>query len=286
MTMPSFESHLPSIRPNSGPNTSRQVGAHQPDVRDRVQSLLEASNEDPDFLEPPAGSFCQTLEMAVSAPDVGARVGPYKIREQIAEGGMGIVYVAEQNEPVRRKVALKIVKPEMACQDVVARFQSERQALAMMDHPHIARVLDGGATDAGQPYFVMELVQGIPITEFCDEQQLTTQERLQLVVKVCRAVQHAHQKGIIHRDIKPSNVLVAEIDGTPEPKVIDFGVAKAVSHKLSEQTVYTHFSQMVGTPQYMSPEQAAMGVVDVDTEERRVLARNSTVRAADRSDSI
>jgi serine/threonine protein kinase len=178
---------------------------------------------------------------------------------------MGEVYVAEQTEPVRRKVALKIVRAGMATKDVIARFEAERQAVAMMDHPHIARVFDGGATEAGQPYFVMELVQGPPITEYCDARRLSTRQRLALFVKVCRAVQHAHQKGIIHRDLKPSNVLVPEIEGAAVPKVIDFGVAKAIDQKLTKDTVYTHFSRMVGTPLYMSPEQAGLGVVDIDT---------------------
>ena len=178
-----------------------------------------------------------------------------------------MVYVAEQTTPVQRKVALKIIRPGMASKDVVARFEAERQALAMMDHPNIARVFDGGATATGEPYFVMELVQGPPITEYCDAQRLSTRERLDLFRQVCQAVQHAHQKGIIHRDLKPSNVLVPRIDGVAVPKVIDFGVAKAVGlgMKLSQHTVYTQFAQMVGTPLYMSPEQTEPGVVDVDT---------------------
>jgi serine/threonine-protein kinase len=178
---------------------------------------------------------------------------------------MGDVYVAEQTEPVRRKVALKIIRPGMATKDVVARFEAERQALAMMDHPNIARILDGGATESGQPYFVMDLVQGPPITEYCDQGRLGTRERLALFGHVCRAVQHAHQKGILHRDLKPSNILVPRIDGQAVPKVIDFGVAKAVGQKLSAHTVYTQFSQMIGTPLYMSPEQTEPGVVDIDT---------------------
>ena len=178
---------------------------------------------------------------------------------------MGVVYVAEQTDPVKRKVALKVIKPGMDSRHVIARFEAERQALAMMDHPNIARVFDGGATSSGQPFFVMELVQGPPITDYCDQQRLNTRERLQLFLYVCRAVHHAHQKGIIHRDLKPTNVLVPEIDGVAIPKVIDFGVAKAIDQKLTEQTVYTQFSQMIGTPLYMSPEQAGLGVVDVDT---------------------
>ncbi|MCA9131332.1 MAG: serine/threonine protein kinase, partial [Planctomycetales bacterium] len=205
------------------------------------------------------------VQQSRTVESVGSQIGPYKIREQLAEGGMGIVYVAEQSRPVQRKVALKVIKPGLATKDVIARFEAERQALAMMEHPNIARVIDGGATESGNPYFVMELVQGLPITEYCDTHSLDTRQRLQLFNKVCRAVQHAHQKGIIHRDLKPSNVLVARIDDEAVPKVIDFGIAKAISHKMSEQTVYTQFSQMVGTPLYMSPEQAELGVIDIDT---------------------
>lgn len=195
----------------------------------------------------------------------GVKIGPYMLRERLAEGGMGVVYVAEQSQPVRRKVALKVVKPGLSTKEIVARFDAERQALAMMDHPHIARVIDGGATDSGQPYFVMELVQGLPLNKYCDAKRLNTVQRLALFVKICRAVQHAHQKGIIHRDLKPSNVLVAEVDGEALPKVIDFGIAKAVNQKLSDETVYTQFSQLVGTPMYMSPEQVGFGVIDIDT---------------------
>jgi serine/threonine protein kinase len=185
--------------------------------------------------------------------------------EQIGEGGMGVVYVAEQHQPVRRKVALKIIKPGMDSKPVVARFEAERQALAMMDHSNIARVFDGGTTPSGRPYFVMELVRGIPITEYCDREKLSIPERLELFVLVCRAVQHAHQKGIIHRDLKPSNILVTVIDGAAVPKVIDFGVAKATGGSLTERTIYTAFQQFVGTPLYMSPEQADLAGVDVDT---------------------
>ena len=230
----------------------------------RVEQLLAADDEAPRFLESPrvaavmAGTF-------IRGAAIGEQIGPYKLREQISEGGMGIVYVAEQTEPVKRKVALKIIKPGMVSQDIVVRFEAERQALALMDHPHIARVLDGGATDSGHPYFVMELVQGISINEFCDLHELSLRKRLRLFLDACRAVHHAHQKGIIHRDLKPSNVLVAEVDGQAVPKVIDFGVAKALGEQLVEQTLYTNFTQMVGTPLYMSPEQASMGVIDVDT---------------------
>src|SRR5262245_61760175 len=185
--------------------------------------------------------------------------------EQIGEGGFGLVFVAEQTEPVRRKVALKVLKPGMDTRDVVARFEAERQALALMDHPNIAKVFDAGSTSTGRPYFVMELVRGMPITDFCDAQKLLPRDRLALFVQVCQAVQHAHQKGVIHRDLKPTNVLVTVVDGQPVPKVIDFGVAKAVGQSLTEKTIYTRFAQMVGTPLCMSPEQAEMSGVDVDT---------------------
>ena len=178
---------------------------------------------------------------------------------------MGVVYMAEQREPVRRKVALKIIKPGMDSRQVIARFEAERQTLAVMDHPNVAHVLDAGATDSGRPYFVMELVHGVPITEFCDQNGLTTRERLELFVQVCQAVQHAHQKGIIHRDLKPSNVLVTLRDGVPVPKIIDFGIAKATDQQLTDKTVFTGFGQMVGTPLYMSPEQAELNCLDVDT---------------------
>jgi serine/threonine protein kinase len=195
----------------------------------------------------------------------GESIGPYKLREQIGEGGFGSVWVAEQEKPVRRRVALKIIKLGMDTKEVIARFEQERQALAMMDHPNIAKVLDAGATQHGRPYFVMELVRGMRITDHCDDQKLSTQERIELFITVCRAVQHAHQKGIIHRDLKPSNILVTANDGKPVPKVIDFGVAKATQGRLTEATVYTQFQQMIGTPLYMSPEQADMTSLDVDT---------------------
>ncbi len=193
------------------------------------------------------------------------KIGPYKLMEKIGEGGFGLVYVAEQQSPVKRKVALKVIKPGMDSREVIARFEAERQALAMMDHPNIARVFDAGTTELGHPYFVMELVRGVPITEYCDEQRLTMRERLELFVSVCQAVQHAHQKGIIHRDIKPSNVLVTLHDGRPVVKVIDFGVAKAVHQQLTDKTIYTRFAQVIGTPLYMSPEQAEMSGLDIDT---------------------
>jgi serine/threonine protein kinase/tetratricopeptide (TPR) repeat protein len=195
----------------------------------------------------------------------GSVIGRYELLEKIGEGGFGVVYVAEQREPVKRRVALKIIKLGMDTRQIVARFEAERQALAMMEHPNIAKVFDGGATDSGRPYFVMELVRGIKITEYCDQSNLSTRERLDLFIQVCQAIQHAHQKGIIHRDIKPSNVLVTVNDGVPVPKAIDFGIAKATQGELTEKTVYTQFQQLIGTPAYMSPEQAEMTSLDIDT---------------------
>src|SRR5207237_4868133 len=202
---------------------------------------------------------------ALSMPGAmrGTSIGPYKLLEQIGEGGFGVVFMAEQQQPVRRTVALKVLKPGMDTRQVIARFEAERQALAMMDHQNIARVLDAGATDSGHPFFVMELVLGIPITGFCDDNRLTPRERLELFVAVCQAVQHAHQKGIIHRDLKPSNVLVTLHDGTPLVKVIDFGIAKALGQeRLTDKTLVTGFAHMIGTPLYMSPEQAQMSGLD------------------------
>ena len=195
----------------------------------------------------------------------GTRIGPYKLLQKIGEGGMGVVYLAEQEHPVRRKLALKIIKPGMDTEQVVARFEAERQALALMDHPNIAKVLDAGATDSGRPFFLMELVKGVAITEYCDEAQLTARERLELFVPVCQAIQHAHQKGIIHRDVKPSNVLVTLVDGRPVPRVIDFGIAKATDQRLTERTLFTQHGAIVGTLEYMSPEQAEVIAQDVDT---------------------
>jgi len=196
---------------------------------------------------------------------LGTRIGPYKLREKIGEGGMGVVYLAEQEKPVRRRVALKIIKPGMDTEQVVTRFEAERQALALMDHPSIARVLDAGATETGRPYFVMELVKGVPITDYCDTVHLTPKERLELFIPVCQAIQHAHQKGIIHRDVKPSNVLVTMQDGKPVPKIIDFGIAKATEQRLTERSLFTQHGAIMGTLEYMSPEQAEMSAMDVDT---------------------
>jgi serine/threonine protein kinase/WD40 repeat protein len=261
------------------------------ELRRRVEVLLQAHEDAGSFLEAPApaggttdlpaGQWLDPAATHPAAEGVGTRIGPYKLLQKIGEGGMGVVYMAEQTEPIRRLVALKIIKPGMDSAQVVARFEAERQALALMDHQNIARVFDGGTTESplapvlggegsgvrgsGRPFFVMELVKGIPITRFCDENRLTPRERLELFVPVCQAVQHAHQKGVIHRDLKPSNVLVTLYDGRPVPKVIDFGVAKALHQKLTERTMFTAFGAAVGTLEYMSPEQAELSALDVDT---------------------
>src|SRR5262249_53340771 len=194
------------------------------------------------------------------------RISRYKLLEKIGEGGCGVVYMAEQQEPVRRRVALKVIKLGMDTKQVIARFEAERQALALMEHPNIAQVYDAGATDTGRPYFVMELVKGVPITRYCDENCLSTEQRLRLFVQVCQAIQHAHQKGIIHRDIKPTNILVTDHDGVPVPKIIDFGIAKATTdQQLTDKTLFTAFEQFIGTPAYMSPEQARLSGLDIDT---------------------
>ena len=208
---------------------------------------------------------CGPAGSGPGAEGPGATIGPYKLLQPLGEGGMGTVYMAQQAEPVRRKVALKVIKPGMDSRQVIARFEAERQALAMMDHVNIARVLDAGATESGLPYFVMELVHGVPITKYCDDNRLTPRQRLELFVPVCQAIQHAHQKGVIHRDIKPSNVMVTLYDGKPVPKVIDFGVAKATEQGLTERTLFTQYGTLVGTLEYMSPEQAEMSALGVDT---------------------
>jgi serine/threonine protein kinase/Flp pilus assembly protein TadD len=234
--------------------------------RARVEELLRAYQAAGNFLQgnrPPAEPVTPIDEPASERP--GAVIGPYQLLEQLGEGGFGVVFLAEQHEPIRRRVALKIIKPGMDSKQVVARFEAERQALALMDHPHIAQVFDGGETASGRPYFVMELIRGVPLTDFCDQNRLGVRARLGLFVDVCQAAQHAHQKGIIHRDLKPSNVLVSAQDGVPVVKVIDFGVAKAIGQQLTNGTVYTGLGQLIGTPLYMSPEQADMSIVDVDT---------------------
>ncbi|MFO1475688.1 MAG: serine/threonine-protein kinase [Verrucomicrobiota bacterium] len=245
-----------------------QVCAGDADLRGRLEALLAAHGqpEEPSPAVAPAAKATIKLDFA-DAPDeaVGQTLGRYKLLERLGEGGCGVVYVAEQTEPVRRRVALKVIKLGMDTKAVVARFEAERQALAMMDHPNIAKVLDAGTTELGRPYFVMELVRGIRITDYCDQNQLSTAERLDLFIKICHAIQHAHQKGIIHRDIKPSNILVTLHDGVPVPKVIDFGIAKATEGRLTDATVYTQLHQFIGTPAYMSPEQAEMSGLDIDT---------------------
>jgi len=238
-------------------------------LRAEVEKLLAAHGEAGGFLDQPtaqAGAAAAAAVMAAGRLDEGpgTRIGPYKLLQQIGEGGFGVVYMAEQETPIRRRVALKIIKPGMDTKQVIARFESERQALALMDHPNIAKVLDAGATESGRPYFVMELVKGVPLTDYCDANHLSTRERLELFAQVCQAVHHAHEKGIIHRDIKPTNVMVTLHDGTPVPKIIDFGVAKATSQRLTEKTLFTAYGVSIGTPTYMSPEQAEMSGLDVD----------------------
>src|SRR2546426_2875927 len=250
-----------------------------PDLRRRLEALLQKFESLGTFLEEPAVSAPDSIHRLIAGGDsptetvpaetltekAGDRIDRYKLLQQIGEGGCGVVYMAEQEEPVRRRVALKVIKLGMDTKNVIARFEAERQALALMDHPNIAKVLDAGATETGRPYFVMELVRGIKITDYCDQNNLSTQQRLDLFIQICRAIQHAHQKGIIHRDIKPSNILVTLNDGVPLPKVIDFGIAKATQGKLTDRTLFTAFEQFIGTPAYMSPEQAEMSAQDIDT---------------------
>ena len=242
-----------------------QACAGNVELRQGVEALLLAHQRAGGILEAPPVGPDVTREISLSAEVVGSTVGPYKILQQIGEGGMAVVFLAEQTRPIQRKVALKIIKPGMDSRQVIARFEAERQALAVMDHTNIAKVLEAGTTESGRPYFVMELVKGVPITRYCDEHHLTPRDRLKLFVQVCSAVQHAHTKGIIHRDLKPSNVLVALYDGKPIPKVIDFGIAKATGQPLTERTLFTSFGSVVGTPEYMSPEQAELNQLDVDT---------------------
>jgi serine/threonine protein kinase/tetratricopeptide (TPR) repeat protein len=250
--------------PEQWPGFLQQACAGDIVLRAEVEKLLHA--------QAALGSFHEATGLAPPEPAdqpiaerPGTVIGPYQLLEQIGEGGMGVVYLAEQEQPVRRRVALKIVRPGLDTAQVLARFEAERQALALMDHPNIAKVLDAGTTASGRPYFVMELVRGMPITEFCDYNRLPPEVRLRLFLDVCRAIQHAHHKGVIHRDIKPTNVLVTVLDGVPVVKVIDFGIAKAVVQKLTERTLRTALGQMIGTPAYMSPEQAETGGLDIDT---------------------
>src|SRR5881296_3612693 len=240
------------------------------ELRQRIEALLGAHDKAEEFLnEPPAAvsskTFVITTGMIPITEKAGDRIGRYKLLQQIGEGGCGVVYMAEQEERVRRRVALKVIKLGMDTKQVVVRFEAERQALALMDHPNIAKVFYAGATETGRPYFVMELVRGNKITEYCDENELSTRERLELFIQVCLAVQHAHQKGIIHRDLKPSNILVTVNDAVPVPKVIDFGIAKATEGRLTDHTLFTAFDQFLGTPAYMSPEQTVMTSQDIDT---------------------
>ena len=245
-----------------------------PSLRAEIEDLLRHHKQD-DFLEAAAfaidspggkgGDRDETVRSMGIGEKPGNRVGRYKLLQQIGEGGIGVVFMAEQLAPVRRRVALKVLKPGMDTKSVIARFESERQALALMDHPNIAKILDAGATESGRPYFVMDLVRGVSITEFCDQNRLTTRERLALFTDVCQAIQHAHQKGVIHRDIKPTNILVTLHDGVAVPKVIDFGIAKAIDQRLTDNTCFTEFQSFIGTPAYVSPEQAGMSGLDVDT---------------------
>src|SRR5438552_4111690 len=238
------------------------------ELRQRVEALLRSYEEVGDFLEDsPHTTGTKVQAEASVGEEPGDRIGRYKLLQQIGEGVCGVVFMAEQEEPVRRRVALKIIKPGMDTKSVMARFAGERQALALMDHPNIAKVFDAGATASGRPYFVMELVRGLKVTDYCDRKSFTTEERLGLFVQVCRAVQHAHQKGIIHRDIKASNILVTTTEGgSALPVVIDFGIAKATTNqRLTDRTVFTAFEMLIGTPAYMSPEQADISGVDVDT---------------------
>jgi serine/threonine protein kinase/Flp pilus assembly protein TadD len=256
--------------PEQWPAFLDRACAGQRELRGRVEALLEAHREvgTAEHREPAEGADAAPVVTVDERPmreQPGAVIGPYKLIEPIGEGGMGTVWMAQQTEPVKRLVAVKLIKPGMDSRQVIARFEAERQALALMDHPHIARVLDAGATPERRPYFAMELVKGIPITRYCDERRLSVRERLELFVPVCQAVQHAHQKGVIHRDLKPSNVLVAPYDGVPVVKVIDFGVAKAAGQPLTERTLVTGFGAVVGTLEYMSPEQAELNNVDIDT---------------------
>jgi eukaryotic-like serine/threonine-protein kinase len=232
-------------------------------MRGRVEALLCGHDAANSFLKQPLAT--RAASFALPEENAGQRIGRYKLLEKIGEGGCGVVWMAEQSEPVRRRVALKVIKLGMDTKEVIARFEAERQAVALMDHPNIAKVHDGGATESGRPFFVMELVRGLPITRYCDDAKLTPAQRLELFIAVCQAVQHAHQKGVIHRDLKPSNILVTVNDGVALPKVIDFGIAKATQGPLTDKTLFTAFQQFIGTPVYMSPEQADLSSVDIDT---------------------
>jgi serine/threonine protein kinase len=284
-TKPQEEALFDAARNLASPAARRafldQACTDDPGLRAKVEALLAAEAEAEKFFNDAAlsvvltASGSQEAAIKIGPPGAkaedgitevsGTRIGHYKLLQRIGEGGGGVVYMAEQEEPVRRRVALKIIKLGMDTRSVIARFEAERQALAMMDHPNIARVLDAGATDTGRPYFVMELVRGVKITDYCDKNQLDTRRRLDLFIQICQAIQHAHQKGIIHRDIKPSNILITLHDGVPVPKVIDFGIAKATEVRLTDKTFFTAYEQIIGTPAYMSPEQAEISGLDIDT---------------------
>jgi serine/threonine protein kinase len=282
--------HLARERPaNERADYLDAACAGDPELRRRLEIILDADDRPGDFLARPVVNLgappdqqkvgsCDKDGSGASpesasdphliAEGPGSRVGPYKLLQPIGEGGMGVVYVAEQEHPVHRLVALKIIKPGIDSRQVISRFEAERQALALMDHPSIAKVLDAATTGSGQPYFVMELVRGVPVTDYCDQHRLTPRQRLELFVPICEAVQHAHQKGIIHRDLKPTNILIARYDDHPVPMLIDFGVAKATGGKLTERTLFTEFGSVVGTPEYMSPEQAELHLLGVTLRQR------------------
>lgn len=253
-----------------------ELGSSDPELRGEVESLLSccrsagahvgaAMHEEAAAINSSRDTATIARTMLAGEVVSGAVIGAYHLLELLGEGGMGEVWLAEQKQPVRRRVALKLIKAGMDTREVVARFESERQALALMDHPAIAEVFDGGSTPAGRPYFVMGYVPGMPITDYCDKHKMTLPERLHLFIQVCDGVQHAHQRAIIHRDLKPSNILVSEVDGKPMLKIIDFGVAKAISHRLTENTLVTRVGALLGTPEYMSPEQANSAGADIDT---------------------
>jgi len=268
-----------AVEPSSRKAYLDQVCAGDAGLRARVEEMLSSQSQAEGFFKdenPGAGIARLVADASVgkeaglnlevpAEQELGKQIGPYKLLQKIGEGGCGLVYMAEQEKPVRRRVALKVIKLGMDTKNVIARFAAERQALALMDHPNIASVLDAGATELGRPFFVMELVRGVKITEFCDQNHLDVRQRLEVFIHVCSAIQHAHQKGVIHRDIKPSNVLVTSHDGVPVPKVIDFGIAKATEGRLADNTLFTAYDQFIGTPAYMSPEQAEMSGLDVDT---------------------
>ena len=271
-----FAAALPITNPGERESFLKTATAGDTALCSRVIEMLAEHDQSDRFFFECVSSLaiddndvCEVSELenksTIAGEMVGMRTGRYLLLRQLGEGGCGVVYLAEQEHPVRRRVAFKVIKLGMDTKSVIARFDAERQALAMMDHPNIAKVLDAGATDTGRPYFVLELVQGVKITEYCDKEELTASQRLKLFIQVCQAIQHAHQKGVIHRDIKPSNVLVTTHDGTPVPKVIDFGIAKAIEGRLMDDTDFTADGQVVGTPAYMSPEQAEMSSLDVDT---------------------